>query len=226
MSPTTKAFAPSRSASSCTFPSASGAPGVSPMRLMPTHIAACDITFTTRDCCSSTRTASVTVAAKVESVVRFWNSDTSTRSFAASTSLPISVPARPSSLNHARPATANATTMTPAPIIIVVRFRDDGVAKDALGLAPRPPDDNIAADPDVMTVSSATSKSLALCQRSAGFFSRQRMITASSAGDTLSRYTDNGSAVRARCAAMICCALAPANGVRPASISYAITPTA
>ena len=69
------------------------------------------------------RTASVTVAASVESDVRFWNSATSTMSFSASASLPISVPARPCLLYSVAPTTPTTINASAPPANRRLRVR-------------------------------------------------------------------------------------------------------
>ena len=74
--------------------------------------------------------------------------------------------------------------------------------------------------------SSACSTSAALCGRSAGRFSRQRMRSAASAGGTLGRSSTSGGGRCSMCAATTACAVGAVNGGRPASISYPSTPSA
>ena len=78
----------------------------------------------------------------------------------------------------------------------------------------------------VSTASNCATSSAALCQRSAGRFSRQRMMAALSAGDTVRRCCRTGSGTWVMCAASIACGLVAVNGGRPQSISYANAPTA
>ena len=73
---------------------------------------------------------------------------------------------------------------------------------------------------------SCVSISAAVCTRSAGFFSRQRITSALSAGGTLVRCPLSGAGGSVTCAASTCCGDIPLNGGRPQSISYAIAPTA
>ncbi len=68
--------------------------------------------------------------------------------------------------------------------------------------------------------------SSAVCGRSAGFFSRQRMISAASAGGTLARKRSTGCGCCVTWAAMMACADEASNGWRPQSISYATIPRA
>ena len=73
---------------------------------------------------------------------------------------------------------------------------------------------------------SCVSSSSARCTRSAGFFSRQRITSALSAGDTEVRCVLSGAGASVTCAASTCCGDIPLNGGCPQSISYAIAPTA
>ena len=70
------------------------------------------------------------------------------------------------------------------------------------------------------------SSSCALCTRSAGFFSRQRITSALSAGGTDVRCALSGAGACVTCAASTCCGDIPLKGGRPQSISYAIAPRA
>jgi hypothetical protein len=78
----------------------------------------------------------------------------------------------------------------------------------------------------VTAASSWLSSSAALCQRSAARFSRQRMSTPVSAGETAGRTLAIDSGTWVMCAASIACGVGALNGVRPASISYPMMPTA
>ena len=76
-----------------------------------------------------------------------------------------------------------------------------------------------ALDPCVAVASSSGSRSSALCQRSAGDFSRHRITSAASAGGTMARRFVTGSGASVTCAASTCRGVAPVNGGRPVSIS-------
>ena len=78
----------------------------------------------------------------------------------------------------------------------------------------------------VLNDSSAWSSSPALCQRSAGRFSRQRITSAASAGGTAGRRVASGGGGCARWAATTACAVGPVKGGRPVRISYPRTPSA
>jgi hypothetical protein len=71
----------------------------------------------------------------------------------------------------------------------------------------------------VAATSSWPRSSAALCQRSAARFSRQRISSPLSAGETAGRYRATGSGAWVMCAASIACGVGAVNGVRPASIS-------
>ena len=73
---------------------------------------------------------------------------------------------------------------------------------------------------------SCVSSSSALCTRSAGFFSRQRITSSLSAGGTEARCALSGAGASVTCAASTCCGDMPLKGGRPQSISYAIAPSA
>src|SRR5665213_3198183 len=62
--------------------------------------------------------------------------------------------------------------------------------------------------------------------RSAGFFSRHCITIAATGAGMLARRFATGSGTSVTCAARICCIVAPTNGGRPVSISYATTPSA
>ena len=83
-----------------------------------------------------------------------------------------------------------------------------------------------AASPAALIASMTSSTSAALCQRSAGRFSRQRMTSAASAGGTLGRDCASGGAGWVSWAATIAWGEGPVNGGRPARISYPSTPRA
>jgi len=78
----------------------------------------------------------------------------------------------------------------------------------------------------VLIASSCGTSSAALCHRSAGRFSRQRMMTVLSAGGTVRRCCETGSGVWVIWAASSACAVGAVNGGRPVSISYASAPIA
>ena len=76
----------------------------------------------------------------------------------------------------------------------------------------------------VVMSSSACTTSLALCGRSAGRFSRQRITSAASAGGSEARRLLIGSGASVTCAASKFCGVRPAKGGCPVSSSYASTP--
>jgi len=71
----------------------------------------------------------------------------------------------------------------------------------------------------VAIASSCWSSSAAVCQRSAGDFSRHRITSAASAAGTVARRFVTGSGASVTCAASTCWGVAPVKGGRPVSIS-------
>ena len=71
----------------------------------------------------------------------------------------------------------------------------------------------------VASGSRADIRSPAVWKRSAGRLARQRMITASSAGESPVRCVPSGVGSRMTCAARVCCGFNPWNGGYPESIS-------
>jgi hypothetical protein len=71
----------------------------------------------------------------------------------------------------------------------------------------------------VVMSSSAWTISPALCGRSAGRFSRQRITSAANAGGRFGRRRDTGSTTSVTCAASSCDGFRPVNGGCPVSIS-------
>lgn len=108
------------------------------------------------------------------------------------------------------------TTVTPASTLRAV-FALGSARNAAVGTVP---------EPGVVRASNRLSSSAAVCQRSAGFFSRHRMTSSANAGGTVPRWLVTGSGVSLTWAASIACGVVAVNKVRPVSISYAIAPTA
>jgi hypothetical protein len=71
----------------------------------------------------------------------------------------------------------------------------------------------------VVAASSWANSSPALCHRSAGRFSRQRIRTPFNAADTAARWRVTGSGACVICAASSACGVGATNGVLPVSIS-------
>lgn len=69
------------------------------------------------------------------------------------------------------------------------------------------------------SISNSARSSAAVCHRSAGFFSRQRMIVPAIAGGTAGRWSVTGRGCSVTCAASTICGLKPVNGGQPVSNS-------
>ena len=128
---------------------------------------------------------------------------------------------------HARPSTTAAaspnSTATRTGWPCVADGAGTAAAKGAVPAGVMPP--GVLA-PETVMPSSAWTSSSAVCGRSAGFFSRQRMMSAASAGGTLPRKRSTGCGCCVTCAAMMACADPASKGWRPQSISYATMPSA
>lgn len=112
-------------------------------------------------------------------------------------------------------AHAAATAATAA---VMITTRRTGLRRSTFAAVRMPV---IGAMPPV-GVPSASSRwcsSAALCGRSAGFFSRQRITSSASGSGTAARRSVIGVTASVTCAASIWCGLIPVNGGRPVSIS-------
>src|SRR5438128_1964534 len=125
----------------------------------------------------------------------------------------------------ARSQLAMPMTRTTAAAAAAIALHRREPARDALrdGAAAVPV--GVIPPPGVVMSSSACTTSLALCGRSAGRFSRQRITSAASAGGSEARRLLIASGASVTCAASKFCGVRPAKGGCPVSSSYASTPT-